>query len=57
MDKLDNLLYQYWKKFNEAFPTMLTKQMSTEELIKNLENCIKNNEKYNTEKLDLDSDY
>lgn len=57
MDKLDSLLYQYWKKFNEAFPIMLTRQMSTEELIENLENCIENNVKYDIGKLDSNADY
>lgn len=57
MDKLDSLLYQYWKKFNETFPTILTRQMPTEELIENLEKCIKNNLKYNVGKLKPNSDY
>lgn len=57
MDKLDDLLYQYWKKFNEGFPIMLTKQMQTKELIETLEKCIKNNVKYDAGELDANADY
>lgn len=57
MDKLDDLLYQYWKKFNEGFPIMLTRQMQTKELIETLEKCIKNNVKYDAGELDANADY
>lgn len=57
MDKLDKLLYKYWENFNEAFPTMLTRQLTTEELIKTLENCLENNTKYEVEELNPNADY
>ncbi len=55
--KLDNALNEYFAKFGENYPLLITALASTEEIIEDVEACIANGEPKPEPELDEDVDY